>query len=107
VDSGTLLTFALVLFFVLLGGVFAATEMALVSLRESQVRQIERAGKRGARTAELARNPNRFLSTVQIGVTLCGFLSAAYGASTIAPTSCLSLRTQDWAPVQNRCPLLA
>jgi putative hemolysin len=85
VDSGTLLTFALVLFFVLLGGVFAATEMALVSLRESQVRQIERAGKRGARTAELARNPNRFLSTVQIGVTLCGFLSAAYGASTIAP----------------------
>lgn len=84
-DSGTLLTFALVLFFVLLGGVFAATEMALVSLRESQVRQIERAGKRGARTAELARNPNRFLSTVQIGVTLCGFLSAAYGASTIAP----------------------
>jgi putative hemolysin len=85
VDSGTLLNFALVLFFVLLGGVFAATEMALVSLRESQVRQIERAGKRGARTAELARNPNRFLSTVQIGVTLCGFLSAAYGASTIAP----------------------
>jgi putative hemolysin len=84
-DSGTLLNFALVLFFVLLGGVFAATEMALVSLRESQVRQIERAGKRGARTAELARNPNRFLSTVQIGVTLCGFLSAAYGASTIAP----------------------
>lgn len=84
-DSGTLLTFALVLFFVLLGGVFAATEMALVSLRESQVRQIERAGKRGARTAALARNPNRFLSTVQIGVTLCGFLSAAYGASTIAP----------------------
>jgi putative hemolysin len=85
VDSGTQLNFALVLFFVLLGGVFAATEMALVSLRESQVRQIERAGKRGARTAELARNPNRFLSTVQIGVTLCGFLSAAYGASTIAP----------------------
>jgi putative hemolysin len=85
VDSGTLLNFALVLFFVLLGGVFAATEMALVSLRESQVRQIERAGKRGARTAALARNPNRFLSTVQIGVTLCGFLSAAYGASTIAP----------------------
>ena len=84
-DSGTLLNFLLVLFFVLLGGVFAGTEMALVSLREGQVRQIERLGKGGARTAALARNPNQFLSTVQIGVTLSGFFSAAYGASTIAP----------------------
>lgn len=59
--------------------------MALVSLRESQVRRLEKAGKRGARIAALAGNPNRFLSTVQIGVTLSGFFSAAYGASTIAP----------------------
>ncbi|AOT05885.1 hemolysin family protein [Arthrobacter sp. U41] len=84
-DSSTLVNFLLVLFFVLLGGVFAATEMALVSLHESQVRQIEKLGKRGARIAALARNPNRFLSTVQIGVTLSGFFSVAYGASTIAP----------------------
>jgi len=84
-DSGALLNIALVLGFVLLGGVFAAAEMALVSLRESQVRRIERSGETGARTAALARNPNRFLSTVQIGVTLSGFFSAAYGASAIAP----------------------
>lgn len=84
-DGTTLVNFLLVLFFVLLGGVFAGTEMALVSLRESQVRQIEKSGERGARIADLARNPNRFLSTVQIGVTLSGFFSAAYGASTIAP----------------------
>jgi putative hemolysin len=84
-DGGTLMNFAWVLFFVLLGGVFAGTEMALVSLRESQVRQIERSGKSGAKIAGLARNPNRFLSAVQIGVTLSGFFSAAYGASTIAP----------------------
>lgn len=84
-DSGTFVNLLLVLLFVLVGGVFAGTEMALVSLRESQVRQIEKTGKRGARTAALARNPNRFLSTVQIGVTLSGFFSAAYGASTIAP----------------------
>lgn len=84
-DSDTLVNFLLVLFFVLLGGVFAGTEMALVSLRESQVHRMERAGKSGARIAALAGNPNRFLSTVQIGVTLSGFFSAAYGASTIAP----------------------
>lgn len=84
-DSDTLVNFLFVLFFVLLGGVFAGTEMALVSLRESPVRRLEKAGKRGARIAALAGNPNRFLSTVQIGVTLSGFFSAAYGASTIAP----------------------
>ncbi|MFN3924097.1 MAG: hemolysin family protein [Pseudarthrobacter sp.] len=84
-DGATLLNFLLVLFFVLLGGVFAGTEMALVSLRESQVRRLEKSGKRGARIAALAGNPNRFLSTVQIGVTLSGFFSGAYGASTIAP----------------------
>lgn len=84
-DSRTLVNFLLVLFFVLLGGVFSGTEMALVSLRESQVRRLEKAGKRGARIAALAGNPNRFLSSAQIGVTLSGFFSAAYGASTIAP----------------------
>lgn len=84
-DSGALVNIGLVLGFVLLGGVFAAAEMALVSLRESQVRGIEKSGDTGARTAALARNPNRFLSTVQIGVTLSGFFSAAYGASAIAP----------------------
>ncbi|TLM70283.1 hemolysin family protein [Pseudarthrobacter sp. NamB4] len=84
-DADTLVNFLLVLFFVLLGGVFAGTEMALVSLRESQVRRMEKSGRRGARIAALAGNPNRFLSTVQIGVTLSGFFSAAYGASTIAP----------------------
>ncbi|GGH96458.1 hemolysin family protein [Arthrobacter liuii] len=84
-DSGALVNIALVLGFVLLGGVFAAAEMALVSLRESQVRSIEKTGDTGAKTAALARNPNQFLSTVQIGVTLSGFFSAAYGASAIAP----------------------
>lgn len=76
---------ALVLAFVLMGGVFAATEIALVSLREGQIRRLEQRGGRGVRTAALARNPNRFLSAVQIGVTVAGFFSAAYGASTIAP----------------------
>ncbi|MDQ0802293.1 hemolysin family protein [Arthrobacter sp. SLBN-112] len=84
-DSGILVNIALVLCFVLLGGVFAAAEMALVSLHEGQIRRIEKSGDSGARTADLARNPNRFLSTVQIGVTLAGFFSAAYGASAIAP----------------------
>ncbi|MFD3458276.1 hemolysin family protein [Nocardia fluminea] len=81
----TVVNIALVVVFILIGGVFAGTEMALVTLRESQIRQLAERGERGARTAALARNPNRFLSAVQIGVTVAGFFSAAYGASTLAP----------------------
>jgi putative hemolysin len=83
VDTG--IAFALVVVFVLVGGVFAAAEIALVSLRESQLQQLERRGGRGARVAALGRDPNRFLSAVQIGVTVAGFFSAAYGAASIAP----------------------
>lgn len=83
--ADTWTAFALVVLFVLVGGVFAAAEIALVSLRESQLQQLERRGGRGARVAALGRDPNRFLSAVQIGVTVAGFFSAAYGAASIAP----------------------
>ncbi|GAB3042638.1 hemolysin family protein [Sediminivirga luteola] len=76
----------LVVLFVLIGGVFAATEMALVTLRDSQVDALATRGKRGSKVATLARSPNTFLSAVQIGVTVAGFFSAAYGASSIAPS---------------------
>ncbi len=63
-----------------LDGLFVAAEIALISLRESQIKQIALKGKRGAKVAQLASNPNRLLGAVQIGVTFCGFLSAALGA---------------------------
>ena len=84
-DAETWGNIGLVLLFILLGGVFAGTEFALVSLRESQIRRLDERGPRGRRVASVARDPNRFLSAVQIGVTVAGFFSAAYGASTIAP----------------------
>lgn len=84
-DTQTFWNFALVLLFVLVGGVFAATEIALISLRESQLTAMERRSGRGARVAAVARDPNRFLAAVQIGVTVAGFFSAAYGGSTLAP----------------------
>ncbi|HEY3559801.1 MAG TPA: hemolysin family protein [Kribbella sp.] len=82
--NDTLLNIVLILVFVLIGGVFAAAEMALVSLRESQLKAISQRGKRGETVAKVAANPNRFLSAVQIGVTLMGFLSAAFGGATLA-----------------------
>ncbi|HEY0618648.1 MAG TPA: hemolysin family protein [Kribbella sp.] len=80
----TVLNIVLIFVFVLIGGVFAAAEMALVSLRESQLKSIAHRGKRGETVARVAANPNRFLSAVQIGVTLMGFLSAAFGGATLA-----------------------
>jgi putative hemolysin len=74
----------LVLAVVLIGGFFAAAEMALVSLREGQVRALSKRGKRGQRTARLAQDPNRFLSSVQIGVTLATLLSGAFGAALLS-----------------------
>ena len=85
-DWTALLNLGLVLLFVLIGGLFAGTEMAIVNLRESQIRQLEESGPAGERTATMVRDPNLFLSAVQIGVTVAGFFSSAYGASTIAPS---------------------
>jgi putative hemolysin len=82
--SGPLGSIALVVVFVLIGGVFAAAEIALVSLRDSQVRALSGRSKRGRTVADLNADPNRFLSAVQVGVTLAGFLSAAFGGATLS-----------------------
>lgn len=81
--QGLLLDIAVVLALILLAALFVAAEIALISLRESQVRQMATQGKRGLRVAALAANPNRFLAAAQVGVTVCGFLSAALGAERI------------------------
>lgn len=79
--SGSLLTsVGLIVALIILGAIFVAAEIALVSLRESQIKQIAIRGKRGAKVAAVASNPNRLLATLQVGVTVTGFLSAALGA---------------------------
>ena len=81
-----LLNLGVVLIFTLIGGFFAAAEIALVSLRESQVQRLAAdRGKRGQKLATLVAEPNRFLAAVQVGVTMAGFLSAGFGASRMSP----------------------
>jgi putative hemolysin len=82
--NGTLGYIGLVVLFVLIGGVFAAAEISLVSLRDSQARALATRGKRGRIVAELNEDPNRFLASVQVGVTLAGFLSAAFGGEALS-----------------------
>ena len=74
----------IVLLIVLVNGLFAGAEMALVSLREGQIRALAHRGKRGQRAAKLAQDPNRFLSAVQIGVTLATLISGAFGEATLS-----------------------
>ena len=74
----------LVLLLVGVNAAFAGSEVALISLREGQLLRLEEEGERGRLVARLARDPNQFLSTIQIGITLAGFLASAAAAVTLA-----------------------
>jgi putative hemolysin len=74
----------LVLVLVLVNAAFSGSEMALVSLRESQVQRLERQSRGGRVLARLSRDPNRFLATIQIGITLAGFLASAAAAVSLS-----------------------
>jgi magnesium and cobalt exporter, CNNM family len=82
--SSVVVNSLLILVLVIIQGIFVAAELALVSLRESQIRQLAHRGKRGQLIARLTSNPNLFLSAVQVGVTISGFLAAAFGADRLA-----------------------
>ena len=65
-------------------GVFAMAEIAVVSSKKGRLRLLADQGRVSARTAlELAESPNRFLSTVQIGITLVGIFAGAFGGATL------------------------
>jgi putative hemolysin len=75
----------IVLFLIILNGIFAMAELAIVSSRKSKLRKESNDGNKNAQAAlELAESPNRFLSTVQVGITLIGIFAGAFGGATIA-----------------------
>jgi putative hemolysin len=82
--SPVVLNILLILLLVVIQGIFVAAELALVSLRESQIKQLAHQGRRGQLVAKLTSNPNLFLSVAQVGVTLSGFLAAAFGADKLS-----------------------
>jgi putative hemolysin len=75
---------AIILALIMLNGVFAMSELAIVSARKPRMEAMARTGRRGARVAiELAADPGKFLSTVQIGITLIGILAGAYSGASL------------------------
>ena len=91
------LEIALIVALTVLNGVFAMSETAMVSSRRARLRQRAETGDRGASAAlRLAEEPNRFLSTVQIGISLIGVLAGAFGGAALAGPLAEALAT---APV--------
>jgi putative hemolysin len=82
--GGVWVNIGVVLLLLVLGGLFTATEMALVSLRAGQLTAIDAHGSRGRRVARLAAQPARYLAAVQVGAVLAGFFAAAFGGAALA-----------------------
>lgn len=72
-----------VLLLILLNGFFALSEMSVVTARKSRLKQMAEQSTRAQNALRLAENPERFLSTVQVGITLIGVLTGVYGGATI------------------------
>ncbi len=85
------LSISVVLLLILAEGLFAAAEMALISLRKGQVDAIAAQGRRGRHVKRLVDDPNQFLSAVQIGVTLTALLASAFGAVTLVDAAATTL----------------
>src|SRR5689334_11279502 len=81
---GIWLNLLVVLALLVVGGLFTATELALVSLRPGELDALREQGRRGSRVARLAGQPTRFLGAVQIGSIVAGFFAAAYATATLA-----------------------
>ncbi len=83
--TALIIEIVVILLLLVLSGVFAMTELAVVSSRKTRLRLMAAAGNSGAKAAlALAESPNRFLPTVQIGITLVGLLAGAFGGITVA-----------------------
>jgi putative hemolysin len=85
--NGTVLNVCIVLALIVVEGLFVAAEISLVSLREGQAKSMAESGRRGQAVARLLADPNRFLASVQIGVTSTALLSSAFGAVTLSESA--------------------
>jgi putative hemolysin len=96
-----LLDIAVVLVLVVINGIFSLSELAVISARRPRLRVMAAEGRSGAQAAlDLAEDPGRFLSTVQIGITLVGVLAGAFSgaASASRPASPAPWASARWWP---------
>ncbi len=96
-DSIVYLQIVLIFVFIILNGIFAASEIALVSANEDRVRADADAGnKKAKKVLKFLKSPTRFLSTIQIGITMFGFINGAIAADAFAERLSLVIIDQGW-----------
>lgn len=99
---------SVILVLILANGFFAGAEIAIIAARRGRLQQWADAGDRKAQIAiDLAENPNRFLPTVQIGITMLGTFAAAFGGATLVEQLAQWLRPLPFGPLAGREELLA
>jgi putative hemolysin len=87
----------IILFLLILNGLFAMSEIALVSSKRARLEEKAKKGNSGAKIAlKLLEEPERFLSTVQIGITLVGIIAGAFGGLTLADDLAPTLEKISW-----------
>ncbi len=98
------LELGIIFLLLIVNGVFSMAEIAVVSSRKSRLRRLAELGDRRAQAAlDLAESPNRFLSTVQVGITLVGVLAAAFSGATLSAKLAGPLRELTWlAPIADK-----
>lgn len=103
-----ILELIIIILLIIANGIFSMSEIAVVSARRALLRQMAEEGDAGARVAlKLVKEPNQFLSTVQIGITLIGILAGAYGGATIAGELALLLNNFTFlAPYSNAISII-
>jgi putative hemolysin len=102
------LDLAVVVLLILIGGFFAASEIALITVRRSRLTQLADDGSRPARIAKrLTEDPSRFLATIQIAITFLGFLAGAIGATAFSRYLAELINDIPWEPIQDAASTIA
>ncbi|PKO04898.1 MAG: hypothetical protein CVU41_14955 [Chloroflexi bacterium HGW-Chloroflexi-3] len=91
------LSILIIFLLIIINGIFAMSEISLISARKVRLQQMSKDGVRSAQVAlDISENPNKFLSTVQIGITLIGILSGALGGASISSDLSLIFQNVSW-----------
>jgi len=99
---------AVVVLLILVGGFFAASEIALITVKRHRLQQLADDGDGAARTARrLTEDPSRFLATIQIAITFLGFLAGAVGASAFSGGLANLIDNVAWTPLQEAADTIA
>src|SRR5437899_3036850 len=95
--SGITTELIIIAVLLVLNGIFAMSELAIVTAKRVRLEHRAERGDAGAKAAlALAANPSEFLSTVQVGITLVGVIASVYGGATIASVLAIRLAAVPW-----------